>query len=172
MKISISIKIRSLIINVNPPTRRDSWCLREQEKNLEQRTCKNLYANDVKCRITTDRYTCIELPREFLECRGPKLSHVFCYLPKITGLQETQRRWEQSTTLQPSEQPTLSRALRAPESPAPRGRYHDHLPPSAAQHPTLHSVCLRNSSLQNARHPRVAATAASTQRLGREREIE
>lgn len=36
---------------------------------------------------------------------GPKLSHVFCYLPKITGLQETQRRWEQSTTTIPS--PTL-----------------------------------------------------------------
>lgn len=33
---------------------------------------------------------------------GPKLSHVFCYLPKITGLQETQRRWEQSTTTIPS----------------------------------------------------------------------
>lgn len=35
----------------------------------------------------------MEFPGEFLERRArPKLSRVFCYLPKITGLQETQRR--------------------------------------------------------------------------------
>lgn len=51
-----------------------SWPLRrplgKYGKKCTGKMRKSLCENDVECRITTDRYTCIELPGEFLERRG------------------------------------------------------------------------------------------------------
>lgn len=76
-------------------------------RNYYIRKSRNLVcANCIKCCTNALRRADIHgvslrIPRA--SC--PKLSRVFCYLPKITGLQETQRRQKRSATLQPSSIP-------------------------------------------------------------------
>lgn len=113
-------------------------------------------------------HACIEGCHEnFSSAGGPKLSHVFCYLPKITGLQETQRRREQST--RPCNPPRGGGGNHPPPLPPPtipRGRYHGHLPPNYAPRRKLDVL---------AKHQPAECTippSPSHRRLGRDREIE